>query len=217
MLLESLFSLAGKTVLLVGSSESLTPVISETLLESGAKVLLLGDTAHVVSGAMITRSVDLADRDTVAQTVAEIVQTSKIDVLINDVSQTNGKAGIEWVFAATKIVGDSMHGQGGSIINITVMDAVVNNGTLPPSIRGAALTEMMGRMAVAYQDVRVNSIILGPFSRDGQEQNALAERTCLRRTGHFAELRGPMMFLASNASSYMTGEDVVVDGGWTIL
>jgi NAD(P)-dependent dehydrogenase (short-subunit alcohol dehydrogenase family) len=75
--------------------------------------------------------------------------------------------------------------------------------------------------------IRANAIFPGPFSNtEDAGPNAVGEgdsfldrlkaRTCLRRIGRPAELAGAVVFLASNASSFVTGQGIVVDGGWTI-
>lgn len=69
--------------------------------------------------------------------------------------------------------------------------------------------------------IRVNSLSPGPFpQRDLPEQHPdfiaqLADRTPLGRIGHRHEVKGPLVFLASPAASYVTGADLAVDGGWT--
>lgn len=70
--------------------------------------------------------------------------------------------------------------------------------------------------------VRVNSILPGPFDTPLTQQiksdeewwNAYADKTTLGRWGHLHEIAGPVLFLASDASSYVTGHSQLVDGGW---
>jgi NAD(P)-dependent dehydrogenase (short-subunit alcohol dehydrogenase family) len=74
----------------------------------------------------------------------------------------------------------------------------------------------------AERGIRVNCISPGPFPGDSVQAHAaftrrLAQRVPLGRIGRPAELVGPVAFLLSNDSSYITGHNLVVDGGWTLL
>ncbi|WP_434964893.1 SDR family NAD(P)-dependent oxidoreductase [Brevibacterium casei] len=70
--------------------------------------------------------------------------------------------------------------------------------------------------------VRVNAILPGPFDTpltqqikaDEQWWDAYADKTALGRWGRLHEIAGPVLFLASDASSYVTGTSQLVDGGW---
>ncbi|MDN6527767.1 MAG: SDR family oxidoreductase [Brevibacterium sp.] len=72
------------------------------------------------------------------------------------------------------------------------------------------------------QGVRVNAILPGPFDTpltqqiksDDEWWSAYAEKTALGRWGHLHEIAGPVLFLASDASTYVTGHSQLVDGGW---
>jgi NAD(P)-dependent dehydrogenase (short-subunit alcohol dehydrogenase family) len=79
----------------------------------------------------------------------------------------------------------------------------------------------MTRHLAAYwarDQVRVNCLSPGPFPSDKAPQ-ALIERLCtklpLKRMGMPHELKGAIVFLASDASSFMTGQNLTIDGGWT--
>jgi gluconate 5-dehydrogenase len=83
-----------------------------------------------------------------------------------------------------------------------------------------SIVQMTRHLAVywAKDRVRVNCLSPGPFPSD-QAPRELVERLKTRsplgRMGQPSELKGAIVFLASDASSYMTGQNLVVDGGWT--
>jgi gluconate 5-dehydrogenase len=76
--------------------------------------------------------------------------------------------------------------------------------------------------------IRANAILPGPFSNTEEAgPNSvdpmdpflmrLSAKTALGRTGQAHELAGALLFLASDASSYVTGHALAVDGGWTAI
>ncbi len=79
--------------------------------------------------------------------------------------------------------------------------------------------------AVWGQDgVRVNALVPGYFPTeltgflaDAGFAQEIRDRTLLGRTPDPGELDGPLLFLATGASSYMTGRALVIDGGWTAV
>lgn len=123
---------------------------------------------------------------------------------------------------------------GASVINIASMYGSVSPD---PSIYGASgannppyygpakagLIQLTRYAAchLASDRIRVNCISPGPFpaaqflERDPGFGNRLSAKVPLRRTGDPRELQGPLLFLASDASSYVTGVNLAVDGGWT--
>jgi len=79
----------------------------------------------------------------------------------------------------------------------------------------------MTRHLAAYwarDRVRVNCLSPGPFPSEKAPQ-AMVERLCtklpMKRMGKPFELKGAIVFLASDASSFMTGQNLTIDGGWT--
>jgi gluconate 5-dehydrogenase len=87
------------------------------------------------------------------------------------------------------------------------------------ALKGGIL-QMTRHLAVYWANdrVRVNSLSPGPFPAPAAPA-ALVERLCARspmgRMGRPQELKGAVLFLAADASSYVTGHNLVVDGGWT--
>lgn len=129
----------------------------------------------------------------------------------------------------TKMFGVGMVARGsGSVINIASIIGVV--GATPikqtgyPAAKGGLvnLTREMG-VQWARKGVRVNAICPGWFETEmtegmfetGSGQNFIESNTPLQRPGRVEELDGPLLLLASDASSFMTGAIVLVDGGWT--
>lgn len=121
-----------------------------------------------------------------------------------------------------------------SVINIASMYGLVSPvarlydsvNTANPPFYGAAKAALIQWTRYAAcefgsQGIRVNSISPGPFpSCAVREDNPefvsrLAQCVPLGRVGLAGEIAGPVLFLASSASSYVNGANLVVDGGWT--
>lgn len=87
------------------------------------------------------------------------------------------------------------------------------------TLKGGIL-QMTRHLAVywARDGVRVNALSPGPFPAPGiprEMVDRLCSKSPMRRMGQPHELKGALVFLASDASSYMTGQNLVIDGGWT--
>ena len=87
------------------------------------------------------------------------------------------------------------------------------------TLKGGVL-QMTRHLAVywASKGVRVNSLSPGPFPGPSAPKamvQRLEQKSPMKRMGRPDELKGAIVFLASPASSYMTGQNLVIDGGWT--
>lgn len=152
----------------------------------------------------------------------------------------NLTGGIYWAALTTQKLGAAMKAKGkGSIINISTMYAQVapnpqlyeGTESLNPPGYSAAKAGLLAftRYTASFwgsHGIRSNAILPGPFSNTEDESpnsvkandpfiDRLKSRTCLRRIGQPRELVGSLLYLASDASSYVTGQTLVVDGGWT--
>jgi len=112
---------------------------------------------------------------------------------------------------------------GGVIVNIaSVLGFGVSKGVLPYAVSKAGLIQMTKALALewARHGIRVNALAPGYVETDltreylatGDGQKLL-KRIPQRRSAEMAELDGPLLLLASDASSYMTGSVITVDGG----
>jgi NAD(P)-dependent dehydrogenase (short-subunit alcohol dehydrogenase family) len=116
----------------------------------------------------------------------------------------------------------------GSIINVTSILSHVGVGRIPQASYAAskgALTALTRELATqwARDGIRVNAIAPGFFASEMSDQvvqneklqDYIVRNTPLARIGTPSEFDGALLFLASDASSFVTGQSLVVDGGWT--
>lgn len=141
------------------------------------------------------------------------------------------KVNVTGVLLACQIFGKAMiENGGGSIVNLSSTYGVVSadpriygesgvNSPISYAGSKSAILNMTRYLAVHWRDrnIRVNTLIPGGvFDNQGEEfvQNYSA-RTPLGRMAKAEEYQGAALFMLSDASSYMTGSTVTVDGGWT--
>ncbi|MCA9218196.1 MAG: SDR family oxidoreductase [Planctomycetales bacterium] len=113
----------------------------------------------------------------------------------------------------------SMYGQVGSYPE-TYDGICAANPVAYQTLKGGTI-QMTKHLAVywAKDNVRVNCVSPGPFPNPASAPPELIERlkihSPMMRMGQPHELKGAIVFLASDASSYVTGQNITVDGGWT--
>jgi NAD(P)-dependent dehydrogenase (short-subunit alcohol dehydrogenase family) len=123
-------------------------------------------------------------------------------------------------FRLSVLIGEKMvQGAGGAIINLSSTAAFKPEPhTVPYSGAKAALNAMTVALAKAFAPkVRVNCIAPGPFLTDvstaWRDNKAYQNALGLKRFGEPREIVGTALYLASDASSYVTGQVIRVDGG----
>ena len=160
-------------------------------------------------------------------------QGSQLEFMSDEVFSKGIDGTIGVVFRTTREVIPYMKENGGSIINFGSMYGVVapdlrmygDNPQRQPANYGAgkAAVDQITRYsasALAEFNIRVNSVTPGPFpnplnQKDIVFNNKLASKTMLGRFGKNYEIAGAVVLLSSEASSFMTGANITVDGGWT--
>lgn len=135
------------------------------------------------------------------------------------------------VFLCSKIIGCEMIKLGkGSIINIGSIYGLVgpdqsiygDSGINSSAVYSASKSGVIGltKYLATYwgnKGIRVNCLTLGGVE-NGQDQefiNKYSAKTPLGRMAKKEDYKGALLFLASEASAYMTGANLVIDGGWT--
>lgn len=148
---------------------------------------------------------------------------------------TANRVNLTSTFALAREAGEAMAAQGrGSIVLFSSMYGTVSPdpGMYPPPVNPnpieygvgkAGLQQMARYLAVhwAPRGVRCNAIAPGPFPFESQQETHPEWMTRLRahvpmgRVGRPEEMAGVVVFLTADASSYVTGHTLAVDGGWT--
>lgn len=184
---------------------------------------------------------DVSSENDVDRATATVLnELGGVDVLVNNAGHNIRKPLIDYTvdefdslyavhvrgtFLFCRAVGRHMQGRGfGAIINIASMLGHVAAVNVSPyaAAKGAILqlTKALS-LELARYHIRVNAIAPGyidtPLTRQHapEVRDRIAQTTPLGRFGRAHELIGPVVFLASDASSFMTGGSLIIDGGWT--
>lgn len=195
-------------------------------------------------GKAIALDLDMRDCGQFKAKIAHIVeQTHKIDVLINnagvsyyskffDINEKDWDAhldtNLKGAFFLAQAVAKQMVAKkiAGNIINIGSIAGIRSKKyALPFCVSKAGLhhlTKIMAYELVEY-GIRVNAISLGLFPTElvaeyiaSDAGKNFIDQIPTKRPGKYEELNGPLLLLASDASSYMTGSIIEVDGGFAI-
>jgi NAD(P)-dependent dehydrogenase (short-subunit alcohol dehydrogenase family) len=169
-------------------------------------------------------------------------QLGPIDILVNNAGiNTRGPAhelseadwdavvdvNLKAPFLCSRRVGPKMCDRGwGRIINLgSILSVVAIPGRAPYASAKAGLLNLTKVLALEYagKGVTVNALCPGPFATDmnkplladPEKYKQFLSKIPLGRWGDLEEIAGPALFLASNASSFVTGSALFVDGGWT--
>jgi len=209
---------------------------SEDLKRVTGEILKSGRTAE---GFFI----DVTSKQSVAEAVDRILKRfGRIDILVNNagvnyrvpvleypedewdrVLNTNLKG---YFLVAQAVVPQMIENGYGKVINMSsILGAVGLPHQLAYASSKGGVDQMTKVMALewAKQGVRVNAVgptyfeteLVTQIRDDPQRFNFITERTPMGRWGYLPELEGIIIFLASPASDFITGQTIYIDGGWT--
>ena len=243
--LGQLFSLAGRTAIVTGGSRGIGAAIAGGLAKAGADVLALARTARRPEAlpAQVAYAPCDVTSAAVFETACEglVARTGRLDVLVNAAAISlpateSGElerfdrtidANLRAVYASCLVAARHMERSGGgSIINVTSINSVLGfpgNAGYVASKGGLRMLTRALAIDLAPDGIRVNALAPG-YIRTAMTAASYADpalraerldRMIIRRWGEPDDLVGAAIFLASPASSYVTGTDLFVDGGWT--
>ena len=229
----------GRAIAEIYAEEGASVVIGDLDAAAGGEVV----TAITAAGGVAEFcSCDVGSRDAVTTMVQSAARISgKIDVLCNNAAYLGAFHGIvdatdeEWERCLrVQVLGTNnctravlpymIEQRAGSIVNVVSIQAMVG---CPTSVAyTAAKAALLGyTMSAAYDygphNIRVNSLSPGPIqTRISPKPGEAAyqwqcDQTLLGRVGQSREVAYAALFLASDESSYVTGANLPVDGGWT--
>jgi len=226
------FRLDGKVAVVTGGGRGIGAAVAVALREAGAEVVIASRSEGVVT--------DVTDIDSVRAMAAEI---GRIDVLVNNAGVCYHRPALEvpdeewrsvWdvnvdgVWNCSRVVGEQMIERGGGVIvNIGSISAmIVNRPQWQPAYNAskAAVHQLTKSLAAewARHNVRVNALAPGYVKTemapvdDPRFKPLWIDDPPMGRYALPEEMGPSVVFLASDASSFMTGSVLVVDGGYTL-
>lgn len=186
---------------------------------------------------------DVTNLSEIERLVARTVDTfGSIDILVNNAGTAITKKAediteADWdrvlnldlksVFFCSQIVGRQMiKQQRGKIINIaSILGLVAEKMVLPYCVAKGGVVQLTRALALewARYNIQVNALcpgyVITPINeevlKDERVYNHIVKKTAVGRLGKIEDMAGAVVFMASDAADYMTGQTIIVDGGWT--
>ena len=239
--MNDLFSLAHKRAFITGGTSGIGRAVAEAFVAQGATVVIAditdGTTVASEIGAHFV-SADVSNEESIHKALQQGTEIcgGNFDIVVlnagvGDVGPTFEKTEQALIEKVTKInhwgvlyglkLAPAYMNDGGSIISTSSMAAFINvPGAGVYSAGKRAVTSMteMSALELGARGIRVNCVCPGYTATalgSGEEGQRLCEAfTALGRVAMVGDMAGVYVFLASEASSYMTGQSLKVDGGW---
>lgn len=240
-------SFDGKVAIVTGAASGIGYATAAALASQGATVYgadIAVTTGENADGAIQWRRLDVAEEDGWKALTAELLQAhGRIDILVNNAGLVGSYESItdidiqDWhriisinqtgVFLGMRSVAPAMLAQeSGSIVNVSSIWGLVGAAGVAAYQASKGAVTMMTKNASATwaaQGIRVNSVHPGLITTpltENQDQaisDELIAKTPMHRAGRASEVADAIVYLASDKASYITGAQLVVDGGFTSI
>ncbi|THF87770.1 SDR family oxidoreductase [Deinococcus sp. KSM4-11] len=241
----ALFRLDGKRALVTGGSKGIGLAAAAQLRDQGADVTIAARNEATLRSAAETLGIRwvVADVSTPEGVQAAVAAAGEVDILVSNAggpppslpSQVGDEAwqrGFETTFLSTtrlveRVLGGMRERRWGRIIAITSLTVGRPSLSLPISnAMRAAVTNHLRTLSleVAQDGVTCNTVAPGYTATDRlkalhanpAEAEKLTARIPARRFGQPGEVAAAITFLATEEAAYITGQEILVDGGWSI-
>jgi len=225
---------AARTLAAAGAKVAIAARRLEPLVELEKEI-------EALDGRAIPLRLDVTDAASVADCVAAAeTELGPISILVNNAGIADGKPALEvseadwdrvvdtnlkgaWLMAQAVAEHMLRLGHGGSIVNTASVLGLAGSGQIPAYCASkGGLVNLTRALAVewARHGIRVNALAPGYIETDinrgflnSAAGEALRKRIPLQRFGETGDLDGALLLLASDASRYITGSIIVIDGG----
>ena len=236
-----MFHLDGKTAFITGAAGGIGLAVARRFMKAGAKLVI----TDIVDGQAIASEIgahfiklDVSDENNMRGALSQAVnKIGKLDIVVNNAGRTDigfeitetdesvfesvNKVNQKGIFFGLKHAPAYMNDHG-RIINTSSLAAFTKmTGTGVYSASKAAVISMtkMSALELAERQITVNAICpayVDTSGGNGEEGDELAEAFVpLGRVASIEDVAGTFHFLASEEANYMTGQALIVDGGWS--
>jgi meso-butanediol dehydrogenase/(S,S)-butanediol dehydrogenase/diacetyl reductase len=234
--------LKGKVAIITGGGAGIGAATAKLFVREGARVLLVDQDRQAQKGSAVAFQADVADAEAAGEAVKRAVKKfGRLDILVNNAAMRNYSAvakakpeewravlGVNLLGAANycRAALPALRRSGrGSIVNVSSCYALTGRkGMAIYDASKAALIALTRTLAheEAAHGIRANAVCPGSTFTDyhrkrGESKNARTNNSLLARWADPQEIAWPILWLASDEASFVTGAVLPVDGGLSIF